>query len=35
MIKLYNYQGDLVDKIRQQIGAGKRHILVQSPTGSG
>jgi len=35
MIQLYDYQIDLINQIRKQIGAGKRHIAVQSPTGSG
>jgi len=35
MITLYPYQSDLISKVREELSKGKKHILVQSPTGSG
>ena len=35
MIKLYPYQSDLISQVRAELAKGKKHILVQSPTGSG
>ena len=35
MIQLYDYQQDIINKVREHMQNGKRRILVQSPTGSG
>jgi len=35
MIQLYPYQSDLIAQVRAELSKGKKHILVQSPTGSG
>lgn len=35
MITLYPYQSDLISQVRAELTKGKKHILVQSPTGSG
>lgn len=35
MITLYDYQSDLISQVRSELAKGKKHILVQSPTGSG
>ena len=34
-IQLYPYQSDLISQVRNELAKGKKHILVQSPTGSG
>lgn len=35
MITLYDYQSDIIQQVRQHMADGKKHICVQSPTGSG
>lgn len=35
MIQLYDYQQDIIKKTRTQLAKKEKHILVQSPTGSG
>lgn len=35
MIELYNYQQLAIDEIKRHMRAGKRRLLIQSPTGSG
>lgn len=35
VFELYDYQQDLVDKVRQSIAQGAKGVLVQSPPGSG
>lgn len=35
MIRLYDYQSEIVTKARQKMAAGHKHIMIQSPTGSG
>jgi superfamily II DNA or RNA helicase len=35
MIRLYDYQVELIKSVRSEMMAGRRRILVQSPTGSG
>ena len=35
MIKLRDYQTNLIDRVRQEIFKGQRSILLQAPTGSG
>lgn len=35
MITLYDYQSDLINRVRSELSSGKKHILIQSPTGSG
>lgn len=35
MIHLYDYQSDLINLVRSELSSGKKHICIQSPTGSG
>lgn len=35
MIQLYNYQSEIITRTREYLAAGKKRILIQSPTGSG
>jgi DNA repair protein RadD len=32
---LHDFQGDALDRVRRHWGAGKRHVLLQMPTGAG
>lgn len=35
MINLYSYQEKIIKEIRSRMVQGHKHIIVQSPTGSG
>ena len=35
MIKLYTYQSKIINQVREAMKKGHKHIIVQSPTGSG
>ena len=35
MIQLYDYQTDIINKLRTALSEGKKRIIIQSPTGSG